>query len=202
MKTVKIAIIFFSLIFASSAFAQSFKIGSEPNGFRNVNWGAELPTLSGMEYYKTSTAGGSYPVDQLDLFKEIYLDIYLKAGDQLRIEGAEVERIEYGFWKGKFCEVTIATKGFKNWASLKKAILGKFGEGEAGKFPSCVALGFGGFREEGFGEIEWHIWLGKIAEMVLQYNECSQNGELWMGSTILREQAFKEVEQERRGGKK
>ena len=77
MKTVKIVIIFFSLIFASSAFAQSFKSGSEPNGFRNVKWGTELSTLSGMEYYKTSMSWGCYPCgsmefDQRDLFGYIF----------------------------------------------------------------------------------------------------------------------------------
>lgn len=196
MKTVKIGIIFFSLIFACSTLAQSFKSGSEPNGFRNVKWGTELPTLSGMEYYKTSTTGGSYSEDQWG--SEIYLDMYWKEGDILKIEGVEVERIEYGFWRGKFCEVTITAKGFKNWASLKEAILDKFGEGKTAKFFNPV-LGFGGAGERGFEEMEWHIWLGKITEIELLYDESSQIGKLWMGSTVLREQAFKEAEQEQRG---
>jgi len=201
MKTVKIVVIFFSILFASFAFAQSFKPGSEPNGFRNVKWGTELSTLSGMKYYKTSTPGWSYPGDQWDSMREIYLDIYLKIGDKLRIEGAEVNRIQYGFWKGKFCQVTITTIGFKNWASLQKAILGKFGEGKAAKFPFSPAS-LEGFGEEGLGEAEWRIWLGKTTEMELLYIESSQIGELGMCSTVLREQAFKDVEQKQRGGKK
>ncbi len=198
MKIVKIGIILFSLIFAGSVFAQSFKFGSEPNGFRNVIWGTDLPTLSGMEYYKTSTTGGSYSEEQWG--SEIHLDIYWKVGDELRIEGVEVERIEYGFWRRKFCEVTMTAKGFKNWASLKEAILGKFGEGKAAKFFK-PASGFGGAGEEGFGQMEWHIWLGKITEIELLYDESSQIGKLWMGSTVLREQAFKEAEKEQRGKK-
>jgi len=198
MKIVKIGIILFTLFFAGSAFAQSFKFGSEPNGFRNVDWGTELQTLSGMEYYKTSRTGGSYSEDQVDL--EIYLDIYFKVDDLFRIEGVEVERIEYGFWRGKFCEVTITAKGFKNWTSLKEAILGKHGEGKVAKV-FIPALGFGGAGEEGFGQMEWHIWLGGITEMELQYDENSQVGKLWMGSTVLREHAFKEAQQEQRGKK-
>lgn len=199
MKTVRIGLILFSFIVAGFAFAQSFKLGSEPIGFRNIDWGTELSTLRGMEYYKTSRTGGSYSEDQMD--SEIYLDIYWKGEDILKVEGVEVERIEYGFWRGKLCEVTITTKGFKNWASLKEAILGKFGEGKVGQF-STPALGFGTVRKEGFGNIEWHIWLGKITEMELQYYEHSQVVKLWMGSTVLREQAFKEAEQERKRGKK
>ncbi len=198
MKTVRITIIFLSLIFSGFAFGQSFKFGSEPIGFRNVDWGTELPTLRGMEYYKTSRTGGSYSEDQAD--SEIYLDIYMKVGDILRVDGVEVERIEYGFWRGKFCEVTMTAKGFKNWASLKEAILGKFGEGKTAKFFK-PASGFGGAGEEGFGQMEWHIWLGKITEIELLYDESSQIGKLWMGSTVLREQAFKEAEQEQRGKK-
>jgi len=198
MKTVKIGIIFFSLIFAGSAFAQSFKFGSEPSGFRNVKWGTQLSTLSGMEYYKTSRTEGSYSEDQVGL--EIYLDIYWKADDTLRIEGVEVESIEYGFWRGKLCEVTIAVKGFKSWTSLKEEILGKFGKGKTAKFFN-PALGFGGVGEGGFEEIEFHIWLGKITEIDLQYDKNSQVGKLWMGSTVLRERAFKEAEQGQRGKK-
>jgi len=157
-----------------------------------------LPTLSGMEYHKTSRTGGSYSKDQMG--SEIYLDTYLKVGDILTIEGVEVERIEYGFWRGKLCEVTITAKGFENWASLKEAILRKFGEGKAAKF-FIPALGFGGAGEEGFGQMEWHIWLGGITEMELQYDGNSQVGKLWMGSTVLREHAFKEAQQEQRGKK-
>ena len=143
-------------------------------------------------------------MDQWDWFRRIYLNIYLKRGDKLRIERAEVERIEYGFWKGKFCEVTITTNGFKNWASLKKDVLSKFGEGKAGKLldPGLEGLEEKGFREEGFGEIEWHIWLGKITEMSLLYFGYSEIGKFWMGSTVLREQAFKQVGEEQRGEKK
>jgi len=155
-----------------------------------------LSTLSGMKYYKTSKAGGSFPLDQEGSIREIYLDTYLKIGDELRVEGAKVEIIKYGFWKGKFCEVTITTKGFKNWVSLKKAVLGKFGEGKVARFPY-----YPGF-EGGGEEVEWHIWLGKITEMELLYNENSQITELWMESTVFREKAFKKVEQEQRGGKK
>ncbi len=196
MRTVKMVIIFFSLFFASSAFAQSFKSDSEPNGFRNAKWGTELSTLSGMEYYRTSTPGGSYPVDQSDSIREIHLDIYLKIRDKLRIEGAKVKRIEYGFWNERFFEVAITTEGFENWVSLRKAISRKFGKGKAVKFPSYGALGF-----EGFGETEWYIWLGKITEMELLYDGSSQIGELWMGSTELREQALKEAAQKQRGEK-
>ena len=113
-------------------------------------------------------------MDQWNSIREIYLDIYLKIGDKLRIEGAEVKRIEYGFWKGKFCEVTITTKGFENWASLQKAILGKFGEGKAWEIPFSLAFGLGGFGEEGW-KTEWHIWLGKITEMDLLYDRIFTN---------------------------
>jgi hypothetical protein len=142
-----------------------------------------------MEYYKTSTAGGSYPVDQWDSAREVYLDIYFRFWDNLIIEGTEVRRIDYGFWKGRFCEVTITTKGFENWTSLKKGILERFGEGKEVKIPPYGLFGF-----EGLGETEWHIWLGEITEMELVYDGSSQIAELWMGSTVLREQAFKKAE--------
>ena len=189
MKPIKIPIIFFSLVFASSVFAQSFRSGSEPNGFRNLQWGTQLSTLSEMKYSKTSKAGGSFPVGtDSSLF---YLDIYSKIGDELKVEGVKVERIEYGFWKGKFCEVTITLTSNTNWLSLKKTIFSRFGKGKVGKIPTfCSTFGL--------GELEWHVWLGKITEMDLFYNEIPEIRELWMGSTELREKALKEFEQEQR----
>jgi len=191
MNSVKAVVIFLSLLFVSSVFAQSFKPGSEPTGFRNVKWGTELVTFPGMEFYKSAIPGGSYPVGEWDSAREVYLDIYLRIEDKLRIEGTEVKRIDYGFWKGKLCEVTITTKGFENWASLKKGILRRFGKGKVVRFPSYGLLGV-----EGLGETQWHVWLGKITEMELLYDGSSQIGELWMGSTVLREQLFKEEQKQ------
>lgn len=115
-------------------------------------------------------------MDQGGSTREIYLDIYSKIGDELRVEGVKVERIEYGFCKGKFCEVTITTTDFEDWVSLKKAISVKFGEGKVTKSPYCPTFGF-----EGGSEFEWRIWLGKITEMELLYNENLKIRELWRG---------------------
>lgn len=179
------------LLMGSFSFAQSFKLGSEPEGFRDIKWETDLSTLSGMKFYRTSEMGGSVPVDLWDFdrgkpISENYLEIYLRIKDELRIEGTKLERIEYGFWKGKFCEATITTRGSENWASFRRAVFEKFGKGRRSSFRSPF------ISVEGF---DWYIWVGKIAEMELIYRESSQVGKLWIGSTLLREQIFKEVRQ-------
>ena len=183
------------LLIGGLSFAQSFKLDSEPDGFRGIKWKTDLSTLSGMKYYRTSEMDGSVPVDLWDFdrgkpIREIHLEIYLRIKDKLKIEETELERIEYGFWKGKFCEATITTRGSENWASFRKTVFEKFGKGRRSSFKSPFV------SVEGF---EWYIWVGKIAEMELMYRESSQIGKLWIGSTLLREHIFKEVRQKAKG---
>jgi hypothetical protein len=177
------------LLTGSFSFAQSFKIGSEPEEFRGIKWERDLSTLSGMKYYRNSEMGGSFPVDLWDFdrgkpIREIYLKIYLRKTDKLKIGKTELERIEYGFWREKFCEATITIRGSENWASFRGTVFDKFGRGRRSSFKSPFV------SVEGF---DWYIWMGKIAEMELMYRESSQVGKLWVGSTLLREQIFKEV---------
>jgi hypothetical protein len=183
------------LLIGSLSFAQSFKLNSEPDGFRGIKWEEDLSTLSGMRYYRNSEMGGSVPLDlwNLDHGKpiiEIYLETYLRIKDKLKMGGTELERIEYGFWKGKFCEATITTRGSENWASFRRTVFEKFGKGRRSNFKSPFV------SVEGF---DWYIWVGKIAEMELMYRESSQVGKLWIGSTLLREQIFREVKQKAKG---
>jgi hypothetical protein len=139
--------------------------------------------------------GGSVPLDLWDLdhgkpIRDIYLEIYLRTKDKLKIGGTELERIEYGFWKGKFCEATITIRGSENWACFRGTVFEKFGKGRRSGFMSPF------ISVDGF---DWYIWAGKIAEMELMYRESSQVGKLWVGSTLLREQIFKEVRQKAKG---
>lgn len=52
-----------------------------------------------------------------------------KKGDELKIGGATLESIEYGFWQGKLSDVIIKFKGYANFSALKDATFEKFGSG-------------------------------------------------------------------------
>jgi hypothetical protein len=197
MKKVALSIVVLTILLMSRfAFAQSFKPGSEPEGFRGVRWGTDISTLSGMEHYRTSEIGGTLPVDLWDLdrgalIEKIDLETYLKTGDELRMGGAELEKIEYGFWRGKFCEVTVTARGPENWVSLREAVFEEFGKGKLSRFSPPLGS---------IEEFDWYFRVGKTAEMELIYRSSSRIGKFWMGSALLREQLFEELRERAKKG--
>jgi len=138
----------------------NFKAGSEPVGFRDIRWGTDVSELSGMEYLETDSnyIGG--------------LQVYTKKGDDLRIGEAELTKIKYGFWKGKFYGVTIYTKGYGNWFGLKNAVFEKFGEGE--------------YQIDKIEEI--YSWIGDMTGMVMGYDEIAKEGRLGIFSLEMDKQ--------------
>ena len=197
MKKVTLSTLVLTILLMSGfAFAQTFNPGREPDGFRGIRWGTDISTLSGMEHYRTSEIGGTLPVDLWDLdrgalIEKIDLEIYLKTGDELRIGGAELEKIEYGFWRGKFCEITVTTRGPENWVSLREAVFEEFGKGTLSRFNPPLG---------GIEEFDWYFWVGKTAEMELIYRSSSRIGKFWMGSALLREQLFEELRERAKKG--
>lgn len=96
----------------------SFKEGSEPDGFRNIKWGTNLESLQNMQHIE----------NKLDFGEEIAL--YIKTDDELIIGGAVLEQIEYSFWDNKFFEVSIAANGYRNCTALKESAIERFGKGK------------------------------------------------------------------------
>ncbi len=85
---------------------------NEPDGFRDIKWGTDILTLSGMKSIEKEDLGESY----------------VKEEDRLYIGKAKVEKIIYGFYKGKFVSVLIYTKNKANFDALKDALFKKFGK--------------------------------------------------------------------------
>jgi len=135
-----------------------FKPGSEPDGFRGIKWGTDISTLSDMKYERTDPSYGG-------------IKVYTRKNDVLHLGGAKLEIIKYGFWKGKFCDVFLITKGSVNWYGLKGAVFEKFGRG---------------YQSNEY--IEYYIWGGDITGMSLKYNEISKEGKLFMSSKEINRQ--------------
>lgn len=171
----KRAIIFLSLFLINNlvfAGIADFKPGSEPDGFRRIKWGTEFSTVEkDMKHIVTA------PDDN-------ELKIYTKKDDELRIGGAQLESIEYHFWKGKFCAIKIYTKDIGNWLNLKKTTFEKFGTG----FPKNDSTG------------EWYIWDGEITVVNLIYDKTSQKGYLVLVSKEISHQMEKAIEQKAKEG--
>jgi hypothetical protein len=181
------------LIFLSAvtfpAFSQSFKAGTEPDGFMGLKWGAEASAVEGLKYVKDADIGGSYPVDIVDQDSNpltTKVKVYLRAEDKLTYEGATLRSIKYGFCDGKLCEVVMAINSSDNWRALKEAVFPRFGE--------VPLVGDAPLAEASLeNETEYYMWMGKISEMELIYNPSRRIGELWVGSAQIRERMFDEV---------
>ena len=139
----------------------NFQKGSEPSGFRGIKWETDISALSGMEYLETNPnyVGG--------------LKIYTKKGDDLRIGGAELVKIKYGFWRGKFYGVTVYTKGYENWLGLKNATFEQFGKS---------SYGVDTFEET-------YCWFGDIAAIIMGYDEIDKEGKLSIFSAEMNKEA-------------
>jgi len=136
----------------------NYKPGSEPDGFRGIKWGTDIETLKDMEYFGTDPGFGG-------------IKVYTRKNENLHLGGAKLERIEYHFWRGKFCIVWVYTKGSTNWYGLKEAVFEKFGRGsQPNEF------------------IEFYVWFGDITGMTLEYNEVSETGMLFMFSGEITKQ--------------
>ena len=157
-----LAILWVKEVSSSSGLPGDFSPGSEPEGFRGIKWGTDLSSLGkvaeSLKEIRTDLSFGG-------------VDIYLRRGDELTLDGVDLERIEYLFWRGQFCGVRLYAKGYSDFLALKEAMFARFGPGyQSNKF------------------IERYIWLGKITSLFLRYNGFSREGTLSMTSSEVYKQ--------------
>ncbi len=132
-----------------------YKLGAELEGFRGINWGTDLSMLSDMVPSEADSSSSE-------------INTYLRNGDELTIGAASLERIEYGFWKDKFCGVKVVTKGYSNWTGFRDVMFEKFGKGD------LTTKG----QEE-------YFWSGEKTNMVLQYDRTTTIGVLFAVSKTM-----------------
>ena len=121
----------------------NFKSGTEPDGFRGIQWGTDVSDLSGIHHCRTDSDS-----------EYSNIEIYEKQNDEMRIGGAVLERIEYCFWQGKFYSIQVYAQGKQDIEYLKEAVFEKFGDG--------------GHEDKYFKFGAILRWSGTITEMYLQ----------------------------------
>jgi hypothetical protein len=84
---------------------------------------------------------------------------------------AQLDKIEYAFWKGKFSEVQITATGPENFNHLKKFLFEKYGTVEK----STQGL---------------YSWNGPVTRIALRYDESAKTSLLTISSTTI---TFKEI---------
>jgi hypothetical protein len=91
--------------------APGFKPNSEPDGFAGIKWATEFSEVKSDMVESSSISNPTEPDVKIKIF-------YTKKGDPLRMGEAHLDKIEYGFWKGKFAEVRITASGSENFDLL------------------------------------------------------------------------------------
>ena len=156
-----IGIIVISFSFLQTGFAQNlkkFRPGSEPDGFGKICWGVDIITMKNLEYCRKDPSYGG-------------IDIYRNTGNAPCLCGLAGEKIEYLFWKGRFCGVCYFEEGFTGYEQVRETAFKEFGE-----------------VNKPFSDQEYYVWEGEKTLMALEYNPVGMRILFWMfGVSILRE---------------
>jgi hypothetical protein len=141
-----------------------FKPNSEPEGFAGIKWNTEFSEVKLDMVELRSIANPTEP----DVKIKIY---YTKKRDNLKMGEAQLDKMEYGFWKGKFAEVHITAAGPENFNQLKKFLFEKYGTVEK----STQGL---------------YSWNGPVTRIALRYDEPAKTSLLTISSTKI---TFQEI---------
>lgn len=143
-----------------------FKPNSEPDGFAGIKWGTEFSEVKSDMVELRSTSDPAEPNVKIKIY-------YAKKGDNLKMEEAQLDKIEYVFWKGKFAEARIDATGPENFDRLKKFLFEK--HGTVNKLQGA------------------YCWEGSITRVALRYDEATKSCLLTIGSTKLASQEVKDI---------
>ncbi len=143
-----------------------FKPNSEPDGFAGIKWGTPFSEAKSDMEEMRSTSDPAEPNVKIKIY-------YTKKGDRLILGEAQLDKIEYVFWRGKFAEVRIDARGAQTFDRLNKFLFEKYG-----------AVG----KSQGA-----YSWDGTVTQIVLRYHEPDQTSLLLIASTDIASQEVKEI---------
>lgn len=150
----------------------AFAFENEPEGFRGLKWGD--PPGEDMEQLPSYWGAWMDP-DEHDFLW------YEKQDDKLQIRGAELESIEYQFYKGQFYKVEInVVDGYYNHESLKDVVQLKFGVIDFEKKIPGIST-------------KSYRWIGKKATIILEDSVSYESPELTIYSTEIDNQFHQDV---------
>jgi hypothetical protein len=146
--------------------ASGFQPHSEPDGFAGIKWSTPFSEIKSDMVESQSISDPAEP----DVKIKVY---YTRKGDGLKLGEAQLDRIEYVFWRGKFAEARITAAGPENFDALRKFLFEKYGTVD--KFQGAYS------------------WDGTSTQIALRYNEPTKTSLLLIASTELASQEVKEI---------
>lgn len=113
-------ILLITIILSMSSINSVYAFQSEPKDFRGIKWGTNISKLKHM--MTLNIVNGNYKS-------------YIRKNDSMKIRNADIEKITYGFYDGKFGSVIIDFKGFNNFIALKQLLTENYGNGDKEDWP-------------------------------------------------------------------
>jgi hypothetical protein len=146
--------------------ASGFKPNSEPDGFAGIKWGA---SFSEVKSDMVESGSITDPVEP-NVKTKVY---FTKKGDPLKLGEAQLDKIEYVFWRGKFAEARINATGPENFDRLKTFLFEKYG---------TVNKSQGAY-----------FWDGTVTQIFLKFDESAKPFLLTIASTRIASQEVKDI---------
>jgi hypothetical protein len=143
-----------------------YKANSEPDGFGGITWGTPFSEVKSDMAELRSTSDPAEPSVKIKIY-------YTQKGDSLKMEAAQLDQMEYVFWRGKFAEVRISTSGPENFDGLKQFLFEKYGTVD--KFQGAYS------------------WDGSVTRITLRYDEPTKTSLLSIASTKIASEEVKEI---------
>jgi len=144
----------------------SFKPNSEPDGFAGIKWGTEASEVKSDMVELRSISDPAEPNVKIKIY-------YSRKADNLKMGEAQLDNIEYVFWRGKFAEIRIHATGPENFDHLKKFLFEKYGI--VNKFQGAYS------------------WDGSVTQIALRYDEPAKTSLLIIASTKIASQEVKDI---------
>jgi len=143
-----------------------YKANSEPDGFGGITWGTPFSEVKSDMAELRSTSDPAEPSVKIKIY-------YTQKGDSLKMGAAQLDQMEYVFWRGKFAEVRISTSGPENFDGLKQFLFEKYGTVD--KFQGAYS------------------WDGSVTRITLRYDEPTKTSLLSIASTKIASEEVKEI---------
>ncbi|MGZ3523324.1 MAG: hypothetical protein ACXU9L_00880 [Thermodesulfobacteriota bacterium] len=143
-----------------------YKANSEPDGFGGITWGTPFSEVKSDLVELRSTNDPAEPSVKIKIY-------YTKKGDSLKMGAAQLDQIEYVFWRRKFAEVRISTSGPENFNGLKQVLFERYGTVD---------------KSQGA-----YSWDGSVTRITLRYDEPTRTTLLSIASTKLASAEVKDI---------
>jgi hypothetical protein len=143
-----------------------FKPNSEPDGFAGIKWGTPFVEVKSDMVEARSISDPAEPNVKIKIY-------YIKKGDQLKLGEAQLDKMEYVFWRGKFAEARISATGPENFDRLKNFLFEKYGTAN---------------KSQGA-----YFWDGSVTQIFLKDAGAAKPFLLTIASTSIASQEVKDI---------